>query len=411
LRDAVTENTINPFLYGFNLQDHAKPKIKSLSIFPQNDSSTVNCLFDIFQSPVIGADGKYSLPGQQIIQVSGNIGFGVDAVDIIEGSFSNFGVYSLEVFVDTQLIYAHKMDEVSFFQTRSINSFIDYEAYKKKGTRIQQAFVAPNNPLNIYTQLKNRGIYTFNDDTIHDVNIIAKDFAGNASFLNFKVKSSSECIKKESFPPSKLMLSFNYNENNVFDAGDFKMNIPDNVFYANLQFEYDISDGDEKLFSKIHHLHNEYTPVNSLFNIYIKPYSMTDFQKNKAVIVNIQKRRIIPMESTFNGDFLKTQIINLGDYAVMVDSTAPYIKPVNIYHGKNMSAQKQIRLKISDNLSGIKTYKGYIDGKWILMEYDMKTGLLIYDFEKEIKAGKHLFVLTVTDNKENAETYRAVFTR
>jgi hypothetical protein len=260
--------------------------------------------------------------------------------------------------------------------------------------------------------LKDRGIYNFKDDTIHDVNIVAKDFAGNTSYLSFKVKSTTRHLKRAFTEPSKIRLSFNYNENNVFDAGDFKMNIPDHVFFANLEFEYDISDGDQKLFSKIHHIHNEYTPVSSLFNIYIKPFEMTEFQKNKAVIVNItQKRKIIPMESSFNGDFLKTQIINLGDYAVMVDSTAPYIKPVNIYHGKNMATQQQIRLKISDNLSGIKSYKGYIDGKWVLMEYDMKTGLLIYHFEKEITPGKHLFVLTVTDNKENSDTYRAIFTR
>jgi hypothetical protein len=32
--------------------------------------------------------------------------------------------------------------------------------------------------------------------------------------------------------------------------------------------------------------------------------------------------------------------------------------------------QKTIQLSIADTLSGIKSYTGYLNGKWILFEYD-----------------------------------------
>jgi hypothetical protein len=38
-----------------------------------------------------------------------------------------------------------------------------------------------------------------------------------------------------------------------------------------------------------------------------------------------------------------------------------------------MVDQKTIQLSIADTLSGIKSYTGYLNGKWILFEYDNKT--------------------------------------
>ena len=37
-----------------------------------------------------------------------------------------------------------------------------------------------------------------------------------------------------------------------------------------------------------------------------------------------------------------------------------------------MTNHKFLTIKISDALSGIKSYDAYIDGEWILMEYDLK---------------------------------------
>jgi len=72
---------------------------------------------------------------------------------------------------------------------------------------------------------------------------------------------------------------------------------------------------------------------------------------------------------------------------------------------------KGIFLRISDNLSGIKAYTGKIDGKWVLMEWDYKTKILSYTFNGNITVGKHIFDLTVSDNKNNNAHYTAAFYR
>ena len=46
----------------------------------------------------------------------------------------------------------------------------------------------------------------------------------------------------------------------------------------------------------------------------------------------------------------------------------------------------------------------------MLLDYDHKTKIVRYDFNKIIKKGENNFVLKVTDNCNNMTTYKAVFT-
>jgi len=69
-------------------------------------------------------------------------------------------------------------------------------------------------------------------------------------------------------------------------------------------------------------------------------------------------------------------------------------------------------LKISDDLSGIKSYRGEIDGKWVLLEYSPKHSSLTYDFsDKKFTTAKHLLKVIVIDNVGNTNTIEATFYR
>ena len=90
-----------------------------------------------------------------------------------------------------------------------------------------------------------------------------------------------------------------------------------------------------------------------------------------------------------------------------------------------MAKAKTLSVKVADNLTGIKSYRAAIDGKWILMEYEPKKQLLFYEFSSFASTLKgeniqshfrdleqtasHTFELTVTDGKNNIRTYKAEF--
>ncbi|HXP52646.1 MAG TPA: M23 family peptidase, partial [Bacteroidia bacterium] len=102
---------------------------------------------------------------------------------------------------------------------------------------------------------------------------------------------------------------------------------------------------------------------------------------------------------------------NFGSFAIMMDNIRPLIKPMNIYKNKDMSRSSSIEFEISDNLSGIAAYNAYVDGNWILMEYNPKKDMVYYTFDEHVGKGKHHLKLVVVDNVGNTNIYQTDFTR
>lgn len=72
---------------------------------------------------------------------------------------------------------------------------------------------------------------------------------------------------------------------------------------------------------------------------------------------------------------------DFGTFAVMADSTAPTIKPLNFKDAAVISAaQKTISLEVNDDFSGIASTRLYctIDGQWALFEYDAKSHTIFH---------------------------------
>ncbi|MBY0244282.1 MAG: M23 family peptidase, partial [Sphingobacteriaceae bacterium] len=142
------------------------------------------------------------------------------------------------------------------------------------------------------------------------------------------------------------------------------------------------------------------------FELWIKPNNDIGELKNKAVIVNSLG---VFQGGTWDGTYVKANPKALGSFYVTIDTIAPKIIPINMSKGKNMQNEKRISFNISDNLSGIKSFDGFVDGQWILMKFDAKSNTLWYDFDERVSTGAHNFQLTVVDLKENSRTYRVDF--
>jgi hypothetical protein len=85
---------------------------------------------------------------------------------------------------------------------------------------------------------------------------------------------------------------------------------------------------------------------------------------------------------------------DLGTFAVLPDTTAPKVECV-------VKNRERIVCRIGDNLSGIGTYRATLNGRWLLMQYDYKTGLLWSDRPDDLPLLQGDFVLEVADNVEN----------
>ena len=403
IRDTQTEDPINPQLFGIRIPDQVKPVITGLYLYHLNgepfSEHTPKQLY-----PVSGSAGNYVLSPQTIVTIGGESGLGIASSDKNSASENSNGPYSIELRVEDQTIYSAVWERFSFDNSRGMNSHVDYPTMIATGKRIQKSFLEPGNPLKIYKNVSNNGLLNFTDQNIRIAQYIVKDIAGNQSVLNFKIKFSPGAAK-----PSKAIegKKFKFDQVNEFDTSGLKLNLPLNTLYSDLNFVYKSTTKPAGAYSPIHHVHNRLIPLNGPITLAIKADDSLPVElQSKALIVNLLKKT---QGGIFENGYVKTEIRNFDSFYIMTDTLAPRIVPVNISNGASMVNIPRILFRISDNLSGIKTFNAMINGQWALMEYEPKTGTLWHRFDESTTKGKNDFVLTVSDMKDNLSTYRTVF--
>jgi len=405
IRDTQTEETINPQLFGLTIPDKIPPTIYGIGIYHLDGNpfseKTPRRFF-----PVTGKAGNYHLTKPAVMNLNGEIGFGITTNDRTSASANHNGIYSIELKLDGKTVYTFAAERFAFDQTHAINAYIDYPEFLKARRWIQKCFILPGSKISLYPQSVNRGLITFNDAALHQVEYIVKDVAGNTSTLDIKVRSTLSGNKLSSAKP--LGNLFRYDKINEFSNEKVKLVINPGNLYDDVDFTYSTLPKKPGAFSVIHCIHNRFTPIHDNYDLWIKPDSTIGEFADKAVIVNTNGGC---EGGTYQDGYIKTQVRGFGDFYIKIDTVPPFIVPLNIKNGVNLAKSPGIFLKIGDRLSGVKAFAGKIDGKWVLMEWDYKSKILSYTFNNDIAVGKHIFELTVSDYKENSSHFTANFYR
>ena len=404
IRESETETPVNPLFFNFAVRDYVRPRISALKIYPYDHMSQVDGKNEALKLAVAGWGEKHRLEKEKLHAVSGNIYFGIDVDDQLNDMPNRNGVYSVELFVDSTLVYSTEMEKFSFYETRYINSLIDYAEYTSTKSHFQKTFVEPNNELSIYRRVENDGIVSFSDSSMHQIEYVIKDLYGNVSKLHFELKSLPPDSSRISYELEEGML-FNHVIQNEFVSGDFKLKADPRSFYNSFFFKYDIMNTlkpIDKLYSKIHSIHDESIAIHKWIDISIRVDSIPEGSEDKLLVVKLSDDlEFEAAGGTFKEGWMHTGIRDFGNYAVVLDTVPPKIEALNIYENKNIKNMQAIRIKITDELSGISGYKPTLNGKWILMEYDPKNDLLLYSPDNMLKKGKNTFKLEVWDERGN----------
>ncbi|OQX79110.1 MAG: hypothetical protein B6D61_04120 [Bacteroidetes bacterium 4484_249] len=411
IRDEASQKPINPLLFGVKVKDNTPPVINLLKIYQANPNTLIENKNTNREYFTKNNGNYYVLQNKDTIKIDGEVYFGINTYDPFNNGNNKNGVYSIKLFLDSNLIYEHNVESFSFAETRYINSLIDYKEYKLKKRRVQKSYVQPNNRLSIYKKAVNNGIVKINDNSVHSVSYEISDVAGNTSKLNFHIINNNKskefsAIKNQGKNHRKL---FDYKTNNLFKTENLILQVPGEALYDTLYFSYRLLPALNNSYSEVHQLHYDYVPLQKWCSLSIKPDSIPEKLQSKALIAKIDKAGEFSSEGgKWERGFIKTKIREFGKYCILIDTIAPLIKPVNIYNGKNIAKQNTIKVKITDKLSGIKSYRGTLNGNWILMEYDAKYDLLIYRFDDLLLKGENIFELKAEDNRNNISKYNAL---
>lgn len=409
IRRTKEEILLNPLLFHMPVKDKVKPLIQSLMVYPVSDDAGVSGKQQPQRFETILTGNSYQLKNKQAIPVWGKIGFGLQAVDLLDGSPNKCGIYSIKLCIDNEVIYSFAMDNLVIDETKYINSHLDYEQAIRTGRRFYRTWLEPGNKLSIYSIAEKRGIFKATDNKPHQVRYEVTDAYGNATSLAFTIQS-----KETSFTPAESKGElFKYNRNNHIRNDNIEFSIPEGALYEDVDFIYEKKPGNPKFYSSVFQLHDPYTPLHFACPLRIKAVNLPANLESKVMLAQVDpvSGRIYSGTGKYVDGWVEGNIRVLGNYALVVDTQAPKIVSLSIADKKPLKDANKLKFRITDNLSGIETFRGTIDGKWVLFEYDLKNNLISYTFDKSrMQFGKnHTLNLEVADYKGNTSTYKANF--
>ncbi|WP_442266904.1 M23 family metallopeptidase [Tenacibaculum sp. ZS6-P6] len=402
IRDSKTDKIINPLHFGLAVKDTRNPIIEKLMVFPLDTNARVNNSNQKSTIPIKKInEGKYIA---ERIKANGSIGLGVVTFDRQDEAMNRNGIYSLEMHVNGELVYYHDLETFSFAESKYINLLIDFEHYGKFKKKFQKTHKVSKNKLSLYKNLINDGKLIIEPLASYNVEIIAKDFEGNASKLRIPIKGVSKNeleVKKDTTEYKITAVNFN-----KFQKENVTIAFPKNSFYHDCYLNFDVNDGIAKI-------HEPTIPLDKRFTLTFDTSHLNTKEKQQVYIANVTKKKYPKYVSTKKKENkVYTNQKTLGSYTLKLDSISPKINLVNFADQQWITKNKTLKVKIKDEESGIKDFRGSIDNEWVLMEYNHKKGILTYDFsDKKLVGSKHIFKIVVSDNVGNTETISTTFYR
>jgi Peptidase family M23 len=402
-RDNVTENIINPMLFGYDkmLKDTKKPLISSIYVYPLGDETTVNqSKRPLLLNLVLKKDGTYQADK---VVTNGRIGFGINAFDYDDVSYNKNGVYKVQSFYNGTPNFGYQFDTYSFDEMRYINAFIDYSRYKKMQQRVQKLFMKSPYNLSIIKTDASNGVLKVVPNLTAQYRIEVSDFYGNNTTVSIPIVNEVLPVVISKEPASKYFVKAK-NESN-FSKENMSVFFPANTFYDDFNLNFDVKN--DTLF-----LHDDTVPAHSNFTISIEDRKFTEAQREKVFIASIHDKKTSYIPSYRKDNVFTAKVKTLGKFALVLDIIAPKISIAKPIEGKWLSDKKLLQLSISDGLSGVKSYNGYLNDKWVLFEYDNKTRKITHDFTDAIVAeGRNDLKIIVIDNMGNSTIFETHFFR
>lgn len=401
VRDTQTEEVLDPLIYYKDrIKDTRPPRITGLKVYPIEGRGIVNGSTRPRTLKLTTPKSTKQLTVSDKIEAWGEIAFGIKAFDAMDGTSNIYGVKEVILMKDSDVVFRSHIERYSFSETRYLNSFTDYAEWRKNGSFFMKSFIEPGNRLR-FIESKDRGIITIDEERTYLLSYLLSDLYGNTTVLAFKVQG-----KKQTLPETQKETVFNWSGDNRFGAKGVRLFIPRGNLYADLTLNYS-SKEDSTALAAVHRLHTEAVPLHQSAHLSIRLQHDTLSNKQQYGIVRLHKGRRHWVGGNYKAGWIHGNIRELATYSLAADTEPPVITPIA---PETWVQKKRITIRIADHLSGVDTYRGEIDGKYALFEFDGKKGILIYRFDSErLTKGTHELTFTVTDACGNQSVYSRKF--
>ncbi|MCZ2393812.1 MAG: peptidoglycan DD-metalloendopeptidase family protein [Chitinophagales bacterium] len=399
VRATESELALNPMAFGLNIKDDLAPEITHLKVYSLQNSfyDTKGELVNIRKIK----NGQWL--ADEVLVPEGQFVFSIRAFDHQNLTPSNKnGIPELKMWVDSQLVFHRNLRYIDFSLTKYVNATVDYCDKLKQGSDFYLMTQLPGNEeISAYTSSPSDGRLSILEGEIKNIELQLIDFHGNISKISVRVKGT-----KSHFRNINYLSPLSINGTKKLDGAiltwgksSFYDLIPD--------LPINMTKG---VYSQKYNLYrDEVFPFHKGVILNFSKWSISDTLSSKMIGVawNAKnQKKSFPTE--VHDHQISVQVLEPSIVYLDIDTIAPKIELLNYNTTHQSFSGSKVNVKITDDLSGISSYKGYIDGKWVLFEYDAKNDLLTYYFDQLAK-GEHQLKLLVKDFKNNTSVINVKF--
>ena len=349
-------------------------------------------------------NGKYLT---DTIYTNGVIGFGVNSFDLMNNSNNVYGLNKIITKINDSVNFKINFDKFSFDEWTYINTYVDYAYFKRTNDKIQKLYIENINPLNLYDRSLGDGALKLNDskNILINYKIILFDFNNNTTVINIPIVFADQ--RKEEIFQKKGNINIQNNLDKKIRLENYFVEFKKGTFDYNTSLT--ISESNNTI-----NIDNDTIPLRKPFTIKYSLKNIDDSRKKYLYLgMKGPKNYHYFISSEKFNDSIIGHAKKLGKFKILTDSIPPEINFYNLKNDQWISNRKKLTIKINDNESGIKSFNGWINNKWILLEYESKKNMLTYDFEDKVNSNdsKNELVVSVKDNCGNVSMKKITFYR
>lgn len=366
----------------YEIEDNIPPTLYNIVIFECDT---------ILGIPMFRAADSFKIEPNKEITLSASRPFYIayEVVDRKNGFQNTMGIYSLEQRVNDTTNFSFTIPYISFTSSSDIKSFVEYDLQKRSKYHFLRAYKSANNKLPYYKNIKSKGVIApkANDSSVK-ISTTLEDDNQNRTTVDFTVKWKTNAPSKE-MTDSVNLRAIQWATNFKYSDLHLTVEIPKKALYddAAIPFGSDLE-------NEIYTIGNPKIPLAKSINISIFAAIQNPELYYRALLQNTDTKAIT--STSYSNGWYTAKLTEFGSYTIIYDTIPPKISPQGIN-------DQTLSFKVSDNLSGIKSYELRIDGKWELCEWDPKTRTM---FHKRNKTNNniqqtHSYTLTVEDYCNN----------
>ena len=378
----------NPLLFGLPYTDHIDPVIRGIRIYP--------------------VGGKpFNLGKENTHKVTTPFYLGIYATDAAEGSTLRNGLHRIEVHVDNELVFMYTTDAFPIDSSRMVNALIDYRHYIDTRQAYLLTRALPGAEGEWIPVRQGDGIFRFESGGRHRIQVRAYDIKDNLAERTFTVDADEELT----VCPSITGEAVKYDEPFNLQRPTCKIQMAAMTLYGNDWL--DVRDMEASPFSAplvtVRPTVND-IPPDKAYTLSLKGKSPLGGDPSKVVVALVGAKRLSAHATSYSDGWYTAQVRDFGQFTLAIDTTTPTVAPINFSGAKPLKGTT-LKVKIGDNLSGIDSYHCYLNGQWILAEYDGKTAMLVIDAHGKLRTGTNELRVEVTDGCGNVTNRRWTITK